>query len=308
MTQAPILVTGSPKSGTTWLGETLAASGQVGYINEPFSPHRPLAISGIVTPNWLMYVPPDVPADSQIGRAMHATLAYKVSFADVWRRGRNRRAFHGALTWGRRTLDNRRRRLRPLLKDPIAVFSAEWLARAFNADVVTIVRHPAAFVHSFTRAGWPFDFRNLLGQPLLMEHYLQPFADEIQAAVRVRPDPVDSAALLWRVIYHTVWICHERHPSWCRVRHEDLSLDPSGEFHRLFRRLDLPFTSAVQENIVESTSGHREGWLRRDSRENVGIWRRGLRTEEIERIRRQVDDVSSRFYSDAEWFESEPVR
>jgi LPS sulfotransferase NodH len=90
MSAAPILVTGSAKSGTTWVGEMLAASGQIGYIREPFNPHRPLGISGIVTPYWHMYVPPDLPADSSTGRAMQATLAYRVSLADVWRRGRSR--------------------------------------------------------------------------------------------------------------------------------------------------------------------------------------------------------------------------
>ena len=33
----PILVTGSHRSGTTWVGKMLAATGSVGYIHEPFN-------------------------------------------------------------------------------------------------------------------------------------------------------------------------------------------------------------------------------------------------------------------------------
>ena len=43
MTRIPILVTGSHKAGTTWVGEMLAASRRVGYISEPFNPTQLLA-------------------------------------------------------------------------------------------------------------------------------------------------------------------------------------------------------------------------------------------------------------------------
>ena len=33
----PILLTGMPRSGTTWVTRILTASGEVGHINEPFN-------------------------------------------------------------------------------------------------------------------------------------------------------------------------------------------------------------------------------------------------------------------------------
>ena len=50
--------------------------------------------------------------------------------------------------------------LRPLLKDPIAIMSCEWLAETFNMDVIVVIRHPAAFVASLKVAGWEFAFVN----------------------------------------------------------------------------------------------------------------------------------------------------
>ena len=40
----------------------------------------------------------------------------------------------------------RRRGARMVMKDPIALFSAEWLSTRFDMPVVVIIRHPAAFV------------------------------------------------------------------------------------------------------------------------------------------------------------------
>ena len=41
MSAAPLLVTGLPRSGTSWTGKMLEASGQVVYVNEPMNTRRP---------------------------------------------------------------------------------------------------------------------------------------------------------------------------------------------------------------------------------------------------------------------------
>src|SRR4029077_8889793 len=52
----PILVTGSHRSGSTWVGQMLAAGSEVGYIREPFSVlHRP-GVLAVRFPYWFPYV------------------------------------------------------------------------------------------------------------------------------------------------------------------------------------------------------------------------------------------------------------
>ena len=41
--RSPILVTGLPRSGTSWVGKMLAASGELVYVNEPLNPQHPPA-------------------------------------------------------------------------------------------------------------------------------------------------------------------------------------------------------------------------------------------------------------------------
>lgn len=50
--QNPILVTGSHRSGTAFVGKMLALSPRIGYIDEPF--HRVSGIEGIN--RWFLYI------------------------------------------------------------------------------------------------------------------------------------------------------------------------------------------------------------------------------------------------------------
>src|SRR6056297_2610448 len=52
----PILVTGSHRSGTTWVGRTLAMNQSVGYVHEPFRPDFPRGISNGAVDRWFYYV------------------------------------------------------------------------------------------------------------------------------------------------------------------------------------------------------------------------------------------------------------
>src|SRR5438132_98120 len=52
----PILVSGSPRSGTTWVGKMIAASSSVGYIHEPFNPLHDPGTYSATFPQGFIYV------------------------------------------------------------------------------------------------------------------------------------------------------------------------------------------------------------------------------------------------------------
>jgi hypothetical protein len=191
----------------------------------------------------------------------------------------------------------------------MALFSAEWIAETFDAQVVVVVRHPAAFASSLKLDGWTHPFSHFLDQPALMEDRLQRFQEEIDAYAREEHDILDQAALLWRLIHSTIADDRARHPEWLVVRHEDLSRDPIDGFRAVFEALDLPYTDEVQDAISRSTSRSNPAdrdengrqFLTRDSRANVDNWRRRLTPAEVERVRAHVADVSPLFYGDDEW-------
>jgi hypothetical protein len=199
----------------------------------------------------------------------------------------------------------------PLIKDPIAFFSAPWLAERFDMSCVVVIRHPAAFVSSVKQLSWRHPFDHFLQQDLLMNEVLYPFEAQVRAFASKEQEIIDQAILLWRMIHYTAHQYRRTHDDWIFVRHEDLSRQPLRGYHQLFERLGLPFTSTVEEAIQEYSSSRNphdpaapvgsEHTLRRNSEANIHNWRRRLTPGEIGKIRSEVEDISTFFYEDTDW-------
>ena len=303
--QRPILVTGAHRSGTTWVGTMLALSPRVGHIHEPFSPVTPRGVSSAPFDRFFRYVTEE--NEGPYVEPLRRTLEFRYALR------RQLPAIRSPKDVGRTAQDlasftvSRVRRSRPLLKDPIAVFSSEWLARRFDAQPIVLVRHPAAFASSLKRLGWTHDFRGMLDQPLLLRDHLGPFEDELRAAAERPPDGIDQAILLWRLIYHTVSTFRERHPDWTFVRHEDLSRDPVAGFESLFATIGVEIDDGIRRAIAAHSAEGNPSELREkhdvrlDSAASIASWRKRLSAEEVERIRAGTADVAPAYYSDDDW-------
>ena len=302
----PILVTGSHRSGTGWVGQVLAASPRpLGYVWEPFSIlHRPGTCAARFE-HWFPYVCAENEAD--VRGPVDAMLAWRYAYGaelralrrpkdaarmarDVWRFCRNRRA--GAV---------------PLLKDPIAVFSAEWLADTFAARPVLLVRHPAAFTASIKRLRLRHPFGDFLAQPLMMRDWLSPYAAELERFAADEQEIVDQAILLWNVIHHAIAEYGTRRPEWPLLRLEDISRNPVEQFHALFDRLGVPRDARVDAMITETSDPSNPAEaatahsIQRDSATHVWNWKRTLDEGEVERVREGTAALAERFYGPDDW-------
>ena len=306
-TLPPILVSGAHRTGTTWVGKMLAAGGEAAYISEPLNVwHRP----GVFRPkvdSWYLYICPENEAGYLQG--IDELLDYRYH---TWRELVSLRSVKDALRMGRdwaNFLHGRFAGLRPLIKDPFAVFSLPWFMERFDFQVIVTIRHPAGFVSSLKRLGWDFDFCNLLDQPLLMRDCLEPHREEIEEVRRDPGDIVVQGSLLWHLIYQVVRAYQARYPSLLVVRHEDLSREPLKVFEKLFTSLGLNFNSTARQAIQSSSQAEnpselspgKEHAVKLDSRSNLANWKRRLTGPEIERIRRLTGEVASGYYSEEEW-------
>jgi hypothetical protein len=301
----PILVTGTHRSGTTWVGKMLAADALTAYISEPLNVlHRPGVFHTKVT-HWYQYVCEE--NESEFLPAFEELMEFDYrlweeirslrSRKDFLRMGHDFFIFYNGLMRGQRVL----------MKDPFAVFSTPWFAKRLNCKVVITVRHPAAFASSLKLLNWPFDFQDLLNQPLLMRDHLERYRDQMQS---IKPDDlIGQAALLWKMIYRSVHAASELNPDFIIVRHEDLSRDPVPGYHDLYRLLGLEFTQRVEKIILNSSSSENPMELSRkkvhgfklDSRANLDKWKKRLTVEEIDRVYKMTEEVSSLYYSSEEW-------
>ncbi len=278
-----VLVTGSPRSGTTWAGKMLALASGTRYLHEPLN--NRFAVEQFEEepfPYWFMYISDFNESEykQKIGRMLG--LAGRPA--------------------GKPSNQNEY----PVIKDPIAVFSSDWMSRTFDLDVILMVRHPAAFVRSILKLGWNTRPRVFLRQRPLLESWLQPMERELRIQLE-REDPLTDAALMWKAIHLVVIEYRKRNPDWILARHEDLAKSPLDAFRNLYQSLGLKYSPDVENQIRNHCSNHnpsvpRNHWdISRDSRLTTSAWQQYFTDDQLKIIRQVVEPVSSHFYSDDEW-------
>jgi len=285
----------------------IAASPDVGHIHEPFNPMIPRP--GICGAKFRGFTYICGKNESDYYEHLRKTCTFTYNILGALGTIRSPKHVKRVLKEYNTFSDYRRRGVRPLLKDPIAVFSAEWLASRFDMSVVVMIRHPAAFVSSIKQLNWEHCFSEFLEQDLLMDDHLKPFETDIREYAEVKHDIIDQAALIWKLIYHMVRKYMDNHPEWIFVRHEDLARDPANQFQALFGRLHLEYSEEIAKTIneysdhanpAEAAAGTLH-MLKRDSKSSIWNWKKRLTTGEIERIRERVEEVSRAFYSNDDW-------
>jgi Sulfotransferase family len=322
----PLLVTGMPRTATSWVGKMLEASGRLVYVNEPLNPLHPPGRSPGVLRAEVSHAFQYISEENERVWLPAFRDTVRLRFHPLAELRRNHRPYDLARTvkyaagFGLGRLRGRR----ALLDDPYAVFAAPWLHRRVGCRVVVTVRDPVATVSSWRRLGWTPRLSELLAQPALVRDRLERFVPELEAARAGDGDGIGPASLLWRVIYATVAAYRQEIGGLEVVRHEDLSADPGPAFASLYDRLGLPFGPDAERTILAATTSG-SGWPRAstsprkasvgaamrwslsgggvsktaarrlDSRANLQVWRERLTPEEVARIRELTADVAAGF-------------
>src|SRR5690349_10463250 len=193
----PILVTGAHRSGTTWVGKMLALAPGVAYIHEPFNPRTAAGLSPAGFDRYFTVVTRE--NESRYRAGLEQTIRFRYGLGAQLR---SLRGVADVARTGRDLVRVERARLthaRPLVKDPIALLSAEWLAETFGMDVVVLIRHPAAFAASLKRLGWRHSFATFFDENGDLPEVVRPYEAEIRAQAHEPGDGLAQAALLWRL-------------------------------------------------------------------------------------------------------------
>jgi len=303
----PLLVTGGHRSGTSWVGKMIASSGEFTYINEPLNKITGKGVFDLDAPFWYMYICEDNQSEFLEPFKDTISLNYQLlseistirSVRDLARTARNQFSFWKGKMEGRA----------PLIKDPFAVFSTPWFVKTFDLDVVIVVRNPYAYVNSLVKLGWFNVIPDLLSQPLLIRDHISSFHKDLLAEVNRPADPITRAALFWCVLTDRISFIQKEYSDNVRVvRHEDLSLDPEGEYEKLFGSLKIPYTKKVRNKILRSTGAGNPTRLENNkahsvimnSRKSLQNWKTSLSSEDIEKIKEIAKSQIGLFYSSEE--------
>jgi|TARA_Y100000294_G_scaffold81209_1_gene76293 hypothetical protein len=324
MNNAPILVTGSHRSGTTWVGKILKTAPNVFYIHEPLTPNS-ITRAVLSFDLWYTYFNP-LKDYHQIERVLQKLFegSYPISWVFHFRKKiphtdyRNLNCINDDkfdykyIKWRLNTyMDSLKIRksdsIIPLIKDPIALTAAEWLYEKWQCRNVILMRHPAAFVSSLKRLDWRFNFENFTKQPELIDRFLSTIRSEIEDPPN---DPIAEASLVWKCLTMIILDYQEIYPEWIYIRHEDLSRDPMNTFEQLCSKLDLDITEKVKTEIEKTSSTRnpqdvssdsRVHQMHRDSKANISSWKKRLSQSEIEVVKKITKNTADQFYSDDDW-------
>lgn len=299
----PILLTGSHRSGSTWVGRVIASSAEVFYVHEPlnagFAPHY-LSLKGLP---WYPHIHDRNAEPFQNAYGQLLSGRFPPFNARFFRPDKlfRYRLLH-AVTF--RCAAARKKRF--LLKEPFAVFSVDWFEEQFDAQTVLLVRHPAAFVASLRAKNWPFDFNSLHSQESLLNGPLKAFRKEIEEAVDNPLDLIGQGCLLWNCVTSHIQALAQGNPDRILIRHEDLCTDPMQGYRGLFDRLGLAWSKRTARFIRRTSfrdrrdTGDPDFWFR-DSQAVAQNWKARLTTPEIRRIHDATRPVWMQFYRDSDW-------
>jgi len=300
-----ILVTGSPRSGTTAIGKILASAPGTYYAREPmnrWSGDRVIQHAfGIPGTGSFSYEA----CSDLVERIGALKLRWKVGITpqdrDLMFIKRNLMFIKRALVSEGCRIHMRCTRLQPkfdtvIWKDPFAALCIPWILDNTDIPVVVTVRPIEAVAASYKRLSWKIKFREIL--PRVEQ------AGLIDSAEGLRDfdlgDPVVMGAMIWCLIYES---SIARISSFTQYKNklimcdtDKIISDPLIEFQSIFDKLKLPFDEKIKKIIENKYSQENYKFkvtprsVPYDNRRNLNqinsYWTKVLDTSDIEIIER----------------------
>lgn len=275
----PILVTGVPRSGTTWVARLLATAHATSLAGrEPMNPRgKQFALAGSVDA-WTR-LSQESPAQRRVLRR-----AYGGREPRVYSRY-GRRQWAASLPWSR-----------VVVKDPFALLSIPTLVRVTSAVPVVVHRHPAAVLASYRRMGWSPDLEEVAAVVARTRTEV-PHADLSDVPVAGLSE-AGAMGVFWRSLHELFLLDSATVPSLVVVAHEEL-VGNEATCRALLSRLSLRWSPATEAELAheESSAAAPSTTLHdfnRSPRQVNEGWRRHVAAEEIEEIEALTSSVRSR--------------
>lgn len=312
-----VLVTGSNRSGTTWFSKMLSLSGKFLEVYEPFNHliHTPTIFSQAPFSDHYHHVLTE--EYPKVKRYVNGRIIYSI-FTDqstYWEGIKEQQKLdkviklYGGIS---NFISFIIKKKTILIKDPIALLSADWIAREYSAQVIIMIRHPAAYVNSIKRLNWDMSLTSFSTQEKFMATLPEDLASEIYIHVKNKPESsgyyLEDAALSWKVFHYVIHRYQQFHPEWLFIKHEDLCGDFINGFQRLYSWLDLPWSEEVENQIKQYCQSQniiptekQIHVLKRDSLSIPQGWKQSLISDEINRIRKITGNIADLFYDQNSW-------
>ncbi|GMQ78259.1 MAG: hypothetical protein BMS9Abin02_0760 [Anaerolineae bacterium] len=259
------LLTGLPRSGTTWASRAIVSALNGRLVHEPF--------------NWKRY-------PERVGYHMRYLTA---SSSDE---GLDE-IYSKALRPGITDLFHPNRRI--IVKDVHICLAVEHLWANFKPRIIIMMRHPCALASSWRQLELEARSRIelLLSQEALLSTYLAPFVDHLTS----REGYYFDIGAYWGASYFVLDGISKRHPDWLWSSHENLCVDSLNSYLKLLHDLGLSDDDVhiqrlkrylTRHDRAGNAQGHPYSLTRKTSREPEK-WREMLSSAEIDAVLRGAE-------------------
>jgi hypothetical protein len=266
----PILVTGVPRSGTTWLARLLAASpGAAMAGREPMNPRgRQYALGGTLE-GWARLTEPTRRQRFLLGSAYRGLNPLLYSRFGI-------RQWAGPLP-----------RTRLVVKDPYAMLSTPAVVTATGAVPVLVYRHPGAVLASYRRVQWTPRLDEL-ARIVAAARTNEGLRDLPMIPVSGEVSPAEEIGLFWAAL-HELALADAARAGTVIVSHTEVATGGVEAGRALADRLRLTWSPAMTAELSKESSGRAvpAGRLHNFDRAPATVaeeWRTRLDDEEIERV------------------------
>ncbi|MCZ2126846.1 MAG: sulfotransferase [Anaerolineales bacterium] len=323
-TLSSILIVGLPRSGTTWVGETLSSASNTDYLFEPDNEKlSPLA--------WLykkeLHRFPCLGANDE--DASYRQLWQTILHGGVgkWRlnnatslylrRKSERVESHIGNKCGYIYLDETMHRVgkaqrnpfekqaglefflhkiagiknifpqkrRLIIKSVHSIFSLDWIAKNFSVNLLLVLRNPYSLYASYKRLKMPDGFRNIAFQERIQRDHPEFIFNSARSRIEEQNEPIAyQIALMYKMLEKQMSV----HPQWEYVSHDRLCIEPLQGYRRIFENQNLSW-EGVETKIASLNQSGKDFAPKRVSAQEPFKWKAEISAEEKTMIDKWTD-------------------
>lgn len=259
-----ILIAGTARSGTTWLGDLIASQIPSRILFEPFNPNLVPDYRGF---DYFQYMRPGT-ANPEFRAFAHKVFTGKIR--NRWIDRQNERIFS----------DYR------LIKEIRINLALKWLYDNFpEIPILYLMRHPCAVVASRMELNWATDrdIEPFLSQPDLVEDHLAPFMEIIRNA---KTDE-EKHAVIWSV--SNLVPLKQFQPDEIKiVYYENLCTQPEIELPIIFASIGQTYRDTERDAINRPSQTTRASSAVVDGTDKISAWRKKLSDTQIRNVMRVI--------------------
>jgi hypothetical protein len=282
-----IILAGSGRSGTTWLGDLISIIARAQQIFEPLAPFQNPLVRRLT--GWEL----PAPGISYI----RAFFLDENDRSEAWKNH-----WFEILTGRYRTYwtDANRQYLFPrryLVKEVYANLMLGYLYKQFAPKIVFLARHPCAVIASRLAVPWQANVKDILDQEELVEKYLRPWVGLME-----KEKDLIGAHAVWWAVENMVASLQLTACSHQFVYYEETATEPEKVGDRLAEWLGR---ERAPQNFDEFAQ--RPSRMTQDGKKNIEVnqvisqWKRALSSEDQRRIIRWAGRLG------LEWYDLDPM-